>query len=80
MSADSQQQALIERIRDIGHAEAVRRFFGLLKELIDIINLPNGDARLAFVVRADKASITANISFFQALRIQKPRRGEVEYH
>ncbi|GAB3961071.1 hypothetical protein GCM10028805_59940 [Spirosoma harenae] len=80
MIADSQQQALIERIRDIGHAEAVRRFFGLLKELIDIINLPNGDARLAFVVRSDKASITANINFFQALRIQKPRKGEVEYH
>ncbi|WP_420148071.1 McrB family protein [Spirosoma sp.] len=80
MIADTQQQALIERIRDIGHAEAVRRFFGLLKDLIDIINLPNGDARLAFVVRQDKASITANINFFQALRIQKPRRGEVEYH
>ncbi|GAB2584897.1 McrB family protein [Spirosoma areae] len=74
------QQPLIERIRDIGHPEAVRRFFGLLKELIDIINLPNGDARLAFVVKPDKASITANINFFQALRIQKPRRGEVEYH
>ena len=79
------QQPLIERIRDIDHAEAVRRFFGLLKELIDIVNLPNGDARLAFVVRSDKASITANINFFQALRIQKPRRvnprgSEVEYH
>lgn len=80
MIADTHQQALIERIRDIGHSESVRRFFGLLKELIDIVNLPNGDARLAFVVRQDKASITANINFFQALRIQKPRRGEVEYH
>ncbi len=79
MTADY-QQSLIERIRDIGHAEAIRRFFGLLKELIDIVNLPNGDARLAFVVRPDKSSITANINFFQALRIQKPRRGEVEYH
>ena len=74
------QQPLIERIRDIGHPEAVRRFFGLLKELIDMVNLPNGDARLAFVVRADKASITANINFFQALRIQKQRRNEIEYH
>ena len=45
-----------------------------------MVNLPNGDARLAFVVRQDKSSITANINFFQALRIQKPRRGEVEYH
>lgn len=79
MIADS-QQALIECIRDIGHSESTRRFFGLLKELIDIVNLPNGDARLAFVVRSDKASITANINFFQALRIQKPKRGEIEYH
>ncbi|GAB4028836.1 McrB family protein [Spirosoma gilvum] len=80
MTADPQQQALIDRIRDIGHAEAIRRFFGLLKDLIDIVNLPNGDARLAFVVKSDKASITANINFFQALRIQKLRRGEAEYH
>lgn len=79
MLVDSHQQPLIERIRDIGHPEAVRRFFGLLKELIDIVNLPNGDARLAFVVRQDKVAITANINFFVALRIAKPHRGEVEY-
>ena len=45
-----------------------------------MVNLPNGDARLAFVVRTDKASITANINFFQALRIQRQRRNEIEYH
>jgi 5-methylcytosine-specific restriction protein B len=77
---DTQQQPLIECIRDIGHPEAVRRFFGLLKELIDIVNLPNGDARLAFTVRQEKAAITAHINYFQALRIQRPRKGEVEYH
>ncbi len=80
MLAETHQQALIERIRDIGHAEAVRRFFGLLKELIDVVNLPNGDSRLAFSVRREKAAVSADINFFQALRIQKPRRGEVEYH
>ncbi|MCX6214385.1 AAA family ATPase [Spirosoma sp.] len=80
MLTDTQQQPLIERIRDIGHPEAVRRFFGLLKELIDIVNLPNGDARLAFVVRQEKAAITAHINYFQALRIQRQRRSEVEYH
>ncbi|GAB2517819.1 McrB family protein [Spirosoma aerophilum] len=80
MLSDTQQQPLIERIRDIGHPEAVRRFFGLLKELIDMVNLPNGDARLAFVVRQEKAAITAHINYFQALRIQRPRKGEVEYH
>ncbi|MCK8492526.1 AAA family ATPase [Spirosoma sp. RP8] len=82
MLKEPHQQPLIESIRAIDHAEAVRRFFGLLKELIDIINLPNGDARLAFTPgRRGKGAISADINFFQALRIHKPRRaGEVEYH
>ena len=79
MLTDTQQQPLIDRIRDIGHPEAIRRFFGLLKELIDIVNLPNGDARLAFTVRKDQRAITANINFFWALRLVKPHRGEPEY-
>jgi 5-methylcytosine-specific restriction protein B len=72
------QQPLIERIRDIGQPEAVRRFFNLLKELIDIINLPNGDARLAFVSEKER-TITANINYFSALRIFRPYGGEIEY-
>lgn len=79
MLTDTQQQPLIDRIRDIGHPEAVRRFFSLLKELIDIINLPNGDARLTFTARKDQKAITANINFFLALRLTKPNRGEAEY-
>ena len=78
MPADTQQQPLIERIRDIGHPEAVRRFFSLLKELIDIINLPNGDTRLAFVSDKERV-ISANINFFTALRIFRPHAGEIEY-
>lgn len=81
MLTETHQPPLLDSIRNIGHPEAVRRFFGLLKELIDIVNLPNGDARLAFSPgRQGKAVISADINFFQALRIQKPRRGEVEYH
>ncbi|GAB3705524.1 hypothetical protein GCM10027592_38090 [Spirosoma flavus] len=79
MLIETNQQLLLERIRDIGHPEAVRRFFGLLKELIDIVNLPNGDARLAFTVRKDQRAITANINFFWALRLVKPHRGEPEF-
>ncbi|GAB3490132.1 hypothetical protein GCM10027341_01450 [Spirosoma knui] len=78
MITEAHQQYLIERIRDIGHPEAVRRFFGLLKELIDIVNLPNGDARLAFVSEKER-TITANINFFTALRIFRPYGGEIEY-
>ena len=79
MLPDTQQQPLIDRIRDIGQPEAVRRFFSLLKEFIDIINLPNGDSRLAFTVRKDQKAITANINFFPALRLVKPNRSEAEY-
>lgn len=79
MSAIPPQQLLTERIRAIDQPEAVRRFFGLLKELIDIVNLPNGDPRLAFVVRKDAQAISALINFFLALRIERPRQGEVEY-
>lgn len=79
MIAEDHQQLLTDRIRMIGHPEAVRRYFGLLKELIDLINLPNGDARLAFTVRRDKVAISANINFFLALRLHRPRYGEQEY-
>jgi len=79
MRSQTQPQPLIDRIRDIGNPEAVRRFFSLLKELIDIINLPNGDARLAFTVRKDQKSITVNVNFFLALRLIKPARTEIEY-
>lgn len=79
MIAEDHQQLLTDRIRTIGHPEAVRRFFGLLKELIDLVNLPNGDARLAFTVRRDKVAISANVNFFLALRLHRPRLGEQEY-
>ncbi|MBO0932393.1 McrB family protein [Fibrella aquatilis] len=79
MIAEKPSQTLIDRIRDIGQPEAVRRFFGLLKELIDIVNLPNGDPRLAFSVRKDRKSISADVNFFLALRLHKPRTGEAEY-
>ncbi|GAB3999204.1 hypothetical protein GCM10028807_48790 [Spirosoma daeguense] len=79
MLIEPNQQTLLDRIRDIDHPEAVRRFFGLLKELIDIVNLPNGDARLAFTVRKDQRAITANINYFWALRLVKPHKSEPEY-
>ena len=79
MIAEQPSQILIDRIRDIGQPEAVRRFFGLLKELIDIVNLPNGDPRLSFFVRKDRKAISADVNFFLALRLNKPRTGEAEF-
>ncbi|MBC7571811.1 MAG: EVE domain-containing protein [Spirosoma sp.] len=78
MRNQTQPQPLIDRIRDVGHPEAVRRFFGLLKELIDIVNLPNGDARLAFTSDKDR-TLTASINHFTALRLFRPHAGEIEY-
>ncbi|HEY0108578.1 MAG TPA: AAA family ATPase [Fibrella sp.] len=79
MIAEQPSQTLIDRIRDIAQPEAVKRFFGLLKELIDVVNLPNGDPRIAFSVRKDRKAISADVNFFLALRLQKPRTGEAEY-
>jgi hypothetical protein len=74
----AQQQALIDRLRDIGQPEATRRFFGLLNQLIDIVNLPNGDARLAFVTDRDRM-LSAQVNFIQALSLTRPRTGEIEF-
>ncbi|KAB7732236.1 AAA domain-containing protein [Rudanella paleaurantiibacter] len=78
MIAEDHQQLLTDRMRAIGQPEAIRRFFGLLKELIDVVNLPNGDARLAFVVGRDN-DLTANINFFPALRLLRARNSEAEF-
>ncbi|GAB3259366.1 hypothetical protein GCM10027347_22920 [Larkinella harenae] len=79
MTLNQQRSQLLEKLRTIDQPEATRKFFGLLKELIEMVNLPNGDARLAFVVERDRKAIAAHINFFQALRLFRPRQGEVEF-
>jgi 5-methylcytosine-specific restriction protein B len=79
MTLTQQRHQLIEKLRTIDQPEAARKYFGLLKELIDMVNLPNGDARLAFVVDRDRKGISAHINFFLALRLFRPRLGEIEY-
>ncbi|WP_234734646.1 McrB family protein [Tellurirhabdus bombi] len=79
MGHQEQRQLLLEKLREIRNPESIRRFFGLLKELIDLINVPNGDNRLALVTRKDLKGIAANINFFWALRLHQPRRGETEF-
>lgn len=79
MTLTQQRHQLIEKLRTIDQPEATRKFFGLLKELIETVNLPNGDARLAFVVDRERKGISAHINFFRALRLVRPRQGEIEY-
>ncbi|GAB3906670.1 hypothetical protein GCM10028803_39380 [Larkinella knui] len=79
MTQTQQRYQLIEKLRTIDQPEATRKYFGLLKELIDMVNLPNGDARLAFVVDRDRKGLSAFINFFLALRLYRPRQGEIEF-
>lgn len=72
------QQSLIDRVREIDHPEATRRFLSLLKELIDIVNLPNGDPKLTFTTGRDR-TLSAQINFIQALQLTRPRTGEAEF-
>ncbi|MGV3558826.1 McrB family protein [Larkinella arboricola] len=79
MTLTQQRHLFIEKLRAIDQPEAIRKYFGLLKELIETVNLPNGDSRLAFVVNRDQKAISAYINFFLALRLYRPRQGEIEF-
>ncbi|MGA0560640.1 McrB family protein [Larkinella sp. VNQ87] len=79
MTLTQQRHQLLEKLKAIDHPEAIRKYFGLLKELIEMVNLPNGDARLAFVVDRERRAVSAYINFFLALRLSRPRQGEIEF-
>jgi predicted RNA-binding protein with PUA-like domain/DNA polymerase III delta prime subunit len=70
-----QKQILVTKLREIGHREAVMKFFTLLKELIDNIDVTEDDPRISFIVRKDYG-ISANVNFRTALSICK-ERGDV---
>lgn len=59
---------IIAKLRSIGHLQACRKFFVLLKELIEVINVDKLDPRISFYVRKDK-SIFAAVNFHRALGI-----------
>ncbi len=79
MRTQAQPQPLIDRIRDIGHPEAIRRFFGLLKELIDIVNLPNGDTRLSFTCVKTREAHRQRQLFYRPYAVLDLPAGEIEY-
>ncbi len=68
----TQKQQLVAKLREIGHREAIMKFFTLLKELIDNIDVTENDPRISFVVRKD-LGISANINFRTALSICKEK-------
>lgn len=64
----NQREELISKLRSIGHLQACRRFFLLLKEAIEVINVDEQDARISFYTRKDKG-ISATINLHRALAI-----------
>ncbi len=79
MTSDSEEQKmLIDRLREIDEPETTRRFLSLLKELIDIVNLPNSDTRLVFSTNRDR-TLSAQINFIPALQLVRSRLGTVRY-
>ena len=71
---ETQRQILVAKLREIGHREAVMKFFSLLKELIDNVDVTENDPRISFATRKD-CGISANINFRTALSIRKDKGG-----
>ena len=67
-----QKQQLIDKLRQIDHREASLRFFGLLRELIEMLNIAPNDPRISCVVRKDK-SISVNLNTNIALGIRRDK-------
>jgi 5-methylcytosine-specific restriction enzyme B len=64
-----ERQILIEKIRRIDNPEAIRQFFTLLKELIEVVNMPSESPKIAFTVTSNESKITAYINSYRALQI-----------
>ncbi len=66
---DTERDILVKQIRRINQYDAVRRFFYLLKEMIDSLGLPPNSAQIAFTVSEKHPRITANLSNHTTLQI-----------
>ncbi len=64
-----ERQILIDKIKRINNPEAIRQFFTLLKELIEVVNMPSESPKIAFTVSAKESKITAYINNYRALQI-----------
>ncbi len=63
------RQIVIDKIRRINNPEAIRQFFTLLKELVEVVNMPSESPKIAFTVSAKESKITAYINSYRALQI-----------
>lgn len=65
----TEKQILIERFKKINNPEVLRKFFSLLHELIEVVNLPSSSRKIAFVLNKNSLKITAFINAHSALQI-----------
>ncbi len=68
-STVTERDILIKQIRRINQYDAVRRFFKLLKEMIDSLDLPPNSSQIAFTVSEKHPRITANLNNHTCLQI-----------
>ncbi|AEI51458.1 McrB family protein [Runella slithyformis] len=65
----TERDILVKQIRRINQYDAVRRFFKLLKEMIDSLDLPPNSAQIAFTVSEKHPRISANLNNHTTLQI-----------
>ena len=64
-----EKQILVDQIKKINNPDAVRKFFSLLNELIEVVNLPNSSRKIAFTISRNSLKISAFINAHAALQL-----------
>ena len=64
-----ERDILAKQVRRINQDDALRRFFALLKEMIDSLDLPQNSPQIAFTISEKHPRITANLNNHTTLQI-----------
>ncbi|MFN8343852.1 MAG: AAA family ATPase [Spirosomataceae bacterium] len=64
-----ERDILVKQIRRINQDDALRRFFSLLKEMIDSLDLPQNSPQISFTVSEKHPRITVNLNNHTTLQI-----------
>lgn len=68
-NTEVERDILAKQIRRINQDDALRRFFYLLKEMIDSLDLPQNSPQIAFTISEKHPRITANLNNHTSLQI-----------
>ncbi|MEZ4905128.1 MAG: AAA family ATPase [Spirosomataceae bacterium] len=67
--SETERTILVKQIHRINQMDAVRRFFHLLKEMIDSLELPRNSPQIAFTISEKHPRITINLNNHTALQL-----------